>query len=205
MRAILLTTLLLLSVPCSGACAESSITDPSRPSTLTLSLAAGPGWGRTTDNVLRVYDDYALIPRVYDRTSGPAFHLGVDYRLVDDLTVGVGVTSWSRSADENLATAHFDQTLVAATVTWYPWRGRIFTRFGYGLGIARLEYLERGIAATRNDTGTGYLLGLGYEVRLGHTVSLAPPIRTVGYATGSLEVWASLTTLTLALTIDLRK
>jgi hypothetical protein len=203
MRTILLTALLLLSAPGSGACAEPPISDSSRPSVLTLRFAAGPGWGRTTDNGLRVYDDYALVPRIYDHDGGPAFHLDIDYRLTGDLAVGACVTTWSRSADENPATAHFDQTLVAVTATWYPWRGYIFTRFGYGLGIARLEYLERGIAAIRHDTGAGYLLGLGYIIRLGDTISLAPQITTVGYGTGSLEVWASLTTLTLALTIDL--
>ncbi len=203
MRAILITTAILLTVVPLGAWATEPVVDPLQASSLTLSLAAGHGWGQTSQNGLGAYDDYSLVPRPYDRESGRTLQLGVDYRLLDTLAAGVEVTTWSRLADEDLATAHLDITLAAVVVSWYPWRDDLFMRLGYGLGIARLKYLERGIADTKQDIGGCYLLAVGYDISLGGPISLTPRIANAGFDTKDLEVWASLTTFTLAINIEL--
>ncbi len=158
-------------------------------------LAIGHGWARLSDNIFRDLDDYALIPRVHDREGGLALQFHGGYRLLEDLAAGVVLDGWSRSSNG----AHLDQLLAAAAVTWYPWRGGLFLRLGYGLGVARVAYLERGVEKTKHDIGAGYLMTAGYELPLVGEVHLAPQITITGFSTNDVEVWASHTSLTLAL------
>ena len=171
-------------------------------SALVISLGVGAGWGETTDNVLRLYDDYVLDPRLHDRESGASLEFGAGYRLSREMFAGVELLAWSRRADDDLDAAHLDLVTAAAALTWFPWRDGPFARLGYGLGTARLDYLERGSWRNRRDTGAAYLLALGWELDLGGVWSLSPRISHTAFATRELDVWASLTTLTIALTIE---
>ncbi|MBU1675393.1 autotransporter outer membrane beta-barrel domain-containing protein, partial [bacterium] len=192
MRTCLL--MILLSIASFARSAPAPIEADGGPGVLFV-LGAGVGWGRTADNVLRLYDDYARIPRLDDREAGTSLQLGAGCRLLDDLTVGVELLAWSRRADDDLASARLDLITAAVAVTWHPWRGGLFARLGYGLGSARLDYLERGRQEIMHDTGTCYLLACGYELRLGGALSLSPQISHAAFATRDLEVWASLTSL----------
>ncbi len=199
MRTCVLTIVLLMVSSAPAVPAPDGAGDVSA---FAFSLGAGLGWGKTADNILRYYDDYARIPRLHDREAGASLQLGIGYRLLEDLTAGVELLAWSRRADDGLATARLDLITASAAITWHPWRGGLFTRLGYGLGSARLDYLERGEEKTKHDTGACYLLALGYQLRLSGTLSLSPQVSHTAFATRDLEVWASLTALTLTLNIE---
>jgi len=190
--------LITLSIASYVPCAASPVDDDA----LVISLGAGAGWGETTDNVLRVYDDYALDPRLHDREPGASLELGAGYRLSAEMIAGVELLAWSRRADDDRDTARLDLITAAAALTWFPWRDGPFARLGYGLGTARLDYLERGSWRNRRDTGAAYLLALGWELDLGDDWSLSPLLSHTAFATRALDVWVSLTTLTLALTVE---
>ena len=169
---------------------------------LSLELGAGIGWAGSSDNGLRLYDDYARIPELHDREAGVAVHLGFGYGLTENVALGVDLRAWSRRADDDLAAARLDLIETVVAVTWHPWRTGPFARLGYGLGAARLDYLERGSWHDMYDTGACYLLAIGHDLRLGRTLTLAPQLAHVAFATRDLEVWVSSTCLTLALCIQ---
>jgi hypothetical protein len=196
MRASSLMIVLLAAACARGAPAPREAAGP------VFGLAAGLGWGRTTDNVLRVHDDYALVPRLHAREPGVALEFGAGYRLDAGVAVGLELLAWSRRADDDLDAARLDLLAATAAVTWHPWRNGLFARLGYGLGAARLAYLERGSEKRKLDTGAAYLLSVGWELALDGAWSLSPRFSHAGFGTRDLEVWASLTTLALAVNFE---
>jgi len=89
--------------------------------------------------------------------------------------LGASLDGWSKS--EGGATITI--LAIRARMRWYPSAtGGFFLTAGVGIGSVDAEVTAFGGAS---ETGTGALLGLGYDIRVGKNVSLTPFWN--GYAT----------------------
>ncbi len=166
------------------------------PGDWSLGLGLGWGGGRLSDNTLRVFEDQDRLPRLYDRENGLLLRLVVENRLLPTLGAGLEVTAWSRGADDALGDAHLDMLLLVPALSWHPGGRGLFLRLGYGLGIARVVYQERGTVHGGTDDGPTVLLGLGWDVPLNDRWTVTPRCGYSGFAGGDLDVWASLLAVT---------
>lgn len=113
--------------------------------------------------------------------------------LGQKVLLGVGSNGWRKS--------DAGETLTAGTLTalirFYPSAtGGFFLLGGLGVGSIRLEVDGVGSAT---ETGFGVLLGLGYDIRVGRTVSLTPFWN--GFAVEGSDLDANVGQLGLGLTI----
>lgn len=168
---------------------------------LRVGLGAGTGRGLAEENGLHVYEDDELIPRPYGRDTGPAFNLRVEADLTPLVSAGIDATVWSRGGPEG----HLDQTVLAAAVIWRHDPTGLHARLGYGLGIARLEAYDRGFPGIERDTGSAYLLAVGWNLSLGRGLSLGPRLAHTGFVARELDVWASTTVVSLSIDLQIRE
>jgi hypothetical protein len=64
---------------------------------------------------------------------------------------------------------------VAGTVTVYPGvSSGFFLKGGGGLSYTSTSVSEAGVSVSLNKTGWGLLAGLGYDLRVGRSVSITP-------------------------------
>ena len=166
---------------------------------LRIGLGTGTGRGLAEENGLHVYEDDELVPRPYGRDTGPAFNLRVETDLTPLVSAGIDATVWSRGGPEG----HLDQTVLAAAVIWRHDPTGLHARLGYGLGIARLEAYDRGFPVVERDTGSAYLLAVGWNLSLGRGLSLGPRIAHTGFVARELDVWASTTVVTLSVDLQI--
>ncbi len=102
-----------------------------------------------------------------DRLGGAAGALSMGGTLSEKWQLGGGVHVWTRSEDDVTLTVG----LVSVLTKFYPSAAGGFHLMG-GLGVASID-LEIGTESGR-ETGTGLILGLGYDIRIGRMVSLTP-------------------------------
>jgi len=88
--------------------------------------------------------------------------------LSQKVMLGVGTNGWSKSENGGTLTVG----TVSALIRFYPSRTGGFFLLG-GLGIGTVHASVSGLGSD-SETGAGALLGLGYDVRIGHNVSLTP-------------------------------
>lgn len=102
------------------------------------------------------------------RESALTIALGAGGTLSPKVLLGASIDGWSKS--EGGATITIATLL--ARLRFYPSAtGGFFLTAGLGLGSVRAELTGFG---SDTETGTGALLGLGYDLRVGNTVSLTP-------------------------------
>jgi hypothetical protein len=102
------------------------------------------------------------------RQGGEAVQLVFGGTVNDRLLVGASLNGWTRLENG----IKLEVGLVAATVRYYPSEaGGFFVSGGLGLGVVHEDVA---FTAPGNETGFGALLGLGYDLRLGSSVSLTP-------------------------------
>jgi len=113
--------------------------------------------------------------------------LGVGGTLSSRVQLGASIDGWSRG--EGGAFAVISIVTVLARVRWYPSapRGFFFTA-GAGLGAVKGETTD---IASSFESGTGALLGMGYDIRIGNNASLTPfGNGVVAHSDGStVNVW----------------
>lgn len=102
-----------------------------------------------------------------DRLGGGAGALSLGGTLSEKWQLGGATHVWTRSEDGVTLTVG----LVSAMAKFYPSAAGGFHLIG-GLGVASID-LEIGGSSGR-ETGTGLILGLGYDIRIGRMVSLTP-------------------------------
>lgn len=102
------------------------------------------------------------------RESALTIALGAGGTLSSKLLLGASIDGWSKSEGGATITV----ATLLARLRFYPSAtGGFFLTAGLGLGSARAEAPGFG---SNTETGTGALLGLGYDLRVGNTVSLTP-------------------------------
>jgi hypothetical protein len=102
------------------------------------------------------------------RQSSATLALGAGGTLSSKVLLGASIDGWSKS--EGGATITIVTFL--ARMRFYPSAtGGFFLTAGLGLGSVDAELTGFGGAS---ETGTGALIGLGYDIRVGNTVSLTP-------------------------------
>ena len=102
------------------------------------------------------------------RESALTLTLSAGGTLSPKVGLGAGLNGWSKSDGGATITVG---TLLAV-IRFYPSAsGGFFLQGGLGLGSVRVELTGFG---SDTETGTGALLGLGYDIRVGNNVSLTP-------------------------------
>lgn len=103
-----------------------------------------------------------------DRESGLSGQLSLGGTLSQHVYLGASSNAWTKS--ENGATLTVG--MLSAMVRVYPSStGGFFLTGGLGIGSVKLDYSGFG---SDSETGTGVLLGVGYDFRVGRNVSLTP-------------------------------
>jgi hypothetical protein len=126
------------------------------------------------------------------RFGGLSGGLALGGTISPKFLLGVGTTGYYRSdAGETDQLSTLD-----ARLRFYPSRtGGFFLTAGLGLGAIHAE----GFGASATETGAGAVLGLGYDIRVGNSISLTPFWTGVGISTSSTN--ANYGQLGLGLTI----
>lgn len=106
-----------------------------------------------------------------DRQSGLSGHLKLGTTLSPRLLFGVESTAWTKEESG----ARMTHTNLSAMMQFYPAATSGFFLKG-GLGVSRLEASASsgGFSFSAADTGLGLTAGLGYDVRVGNTLSVSP-------------------------------
>jgi len=101
------------------------------------------------------------------REEAPTIALAVGGTLNQKFLLGASIDGWSKSEGGTTLTI----VTLLARVRWYPSaRGGFFVTGGVGLGTVDAE--AGGLSG--NENGTGALLGIGYDIRIGRMTSLTP-------------------------------
>jgi len=103
-----------------------------------------------------------------ERVSGTGVVIALGGTLSPTVQLGATVNNWYKS--EGGATLNVG--ILAANIRLYPSATGGFY-FNGGLGIASIDAEISGLGSGR-ETGTGLLVGLGYDIRVGRMLSLTP-------------------------------
>jgi len=82
-------------------------------------------------------------------------------------------------------------TLFTLPLTWYLGGGGFFLRGGPGVGLAQVDYYDRGVHASGHDYGFGFRFAAGYEWRLNDRLALCPRTSYGFFGAEKYGVWAS--------------
>jgi len=107
-----------------------------------------------------------------DRKSGGSGYIRLGSTLGAHWLLGAEIDGWTRSE------SGVDMVLanVALVASWYPSRtGGFFLKFGFG-GVA---YQEDDGTDKTETAGAGGIIGIGYDIPLGRTVSLTPFLNSI--------------------------
>jgi hypothetical protein len=101
------------------------------------------------------------------REEAPTMVLAVGGTLNQKFLLGASIDGWSKSEGGTTLTI----VTLLARLRWYPSaRGGFFVTGGLGIGTVDAE--SGGLSG--NENGTGALLGIGYDIRIGRMTSLTP-------------------------------
>jgi hypothetical protein len=128
-----------------------------------------------------------------DRLGGLSGGLVFGGTLSRKFLLGVGTTGWTKS--ENGATMTVGT--VDARFRFYPSATGGFYLTG-GLGVGSVS-IDLGSFGSGSNTGLGFVLGLGYDIRVGNNLSLTPFWQ--GYAVTTDGSTANVGQLGLSLTV----
>ena len=127
------------------------------------------------------------------RTGGASGGLALGGAVSPKVLLGVGTNAWTKSEFDARVTVG----TLAALIRFYPSAtGGFFLLGGLGLGTIRAEASTVG---SLTETGVGAVLGLGYDIRLGRSVSLTPYWN--GFAASTENADANVGQLGLGLTV----
>jgi len=117
------------------------------------------------------------------REGGGVLSLAVGGSLSQNVLLGASIDGWSKEENGTRLTA----SSLLATARFYPSTDNGFFLRG-GLGLGTVETSISGVGSG-SETGAGALLGLGYDFRIGESVSLTPYLNGVGISedTGSVN------------------
>ena len=102
------------------------------------------------------------------REGAPSGGLAVGGTLGQKVLLGIGTTGWAKSEDGERLRAG----TLTALIRFYPSATGGFFLLG-GLGVGSIQVEVEGFGSD-GETGFGGLLGLGYDIRVGRSVSLTP-------------------------------
>ena len=139
-----------------GQTTEENVTSSSLP----IWIELGGGGGLTTSSEFDGSDRF-----------GGAFYGRLGGVLSSRMKLGIEFMAWGRGHEDlNPARGNLVLTTIIAPTTATP----IYLRAGAGLAFAALIRDNVGEPTTRSATGLGFTGGIGYHVRLGRSVYLAP-------------------------------
>jgi len=105
-----------------------------------------------------------------DREGGLGGNFRVGYAFSPQAAAGLEGNMWTKEVDNETWTF----SMGAAALTYYPGATGFFVRGGVGVGTAEYSLDQGGITYSASDDGIGFLLGTGYEWRLGRKFALGP-------------------------------
>jgi hypothetical protein len=118
-----------------------------------------------------------------DRTGSYSGYLKLGGTLRQDILIGAELNGWTKSEDG--ATVNLGNASAAAY--WYPAAQSGLYLKG-GVGYSRLSAEASNLEAS--DNGFGFLMGVGYDLRVGVNTSLSPVVNYFrgGFDGGSADV-----------------
>lgn len=120
-----------------------------------------------------------------DRVSGTGAAIALGGTVSRTVQLGATINNWYKSEDG----ATLNVGILGANIRLYPSPTGGFY-FNGALGIASIDAEIAGIGSG-SETGTGLLLGVGYDIRVGRMLSLTPLANFVAtrYDGGDLNFW----------------
>ena len=116
-----------------------------------------------------------------ERTTAPSGGLALGGTVSRQLLIGAFSNGWAKSEDGVTITAG---TLVLG-VRFYPSESSGFFLLG-GIGLGRIDLAISGFGSA-GETGTGALLGLGWDIPISRSVSVTPFWNGIGIATANSD------------------
>jgi hypothetical protein len=107
-----------------------------------------------------------------DREGGAAASLRVGYAFQPQFSAELDANGWSKE-DAGVTTTF---SVTTAAIDYYPGAQGIVLRGGLGYGTTSLSAKSGSSSLTASESGFGFLVGAGYEFRLGRTFALGPQI-----------------------------
>jgi len=106
-----------------------------------------------------------------NREGGFGGNFRVGYAFSPQVAAGLEGNLWTKSVDNETWTFSFG----GPALTYYPGATGFFVRGGVGVGTADYSVDQGGgVTTSVSDDGFGFLVGTGYEWRLGHKFALGP-------------------------------
>jgi len=105
-----------------------------------------------------------------DRETGLAGNFRVGYAFSPQVAAGLEGNMWTKNVDNETLTF----SVGAAALTYYPGATGFFVKGGIGVGSAEYSVDQGGTTLSVSDDGLGFLVGAGYEWRLGRKFALGP-------------------------------
>ena len=105
-----------------------------------------------------------------ERKGGVAGNFRVGYAFSPQIAAGLEGNMWTKDVDGTTRTF----SVGAAALTYYPGATGFFVRGGVGVGTVDLSEDQGGVTYSASDNGFGWLVGTGYEWRLGRRFALGP-------------------------------
>jgi hypothetical protein len=116
-----------------------------------------------------------------ERTGSATGILALGGTLSQKVLLGGGIAAWSKDEDGG----KLDVGTVAAIIRFYPSAtGGFFLTGGLGVGTIRIEIDNVG---SDTEQGFGVLLGLGYDIRVGRSVSITPFLNGFGVRSDDVD------------------
>jgi hypothetical protein len=133
-------------------------------------LNAGAGWGSLGCSACGA------------RAQGLSGGLVIGGTLGQSFLIGAGLNGWTKSdAGTTLSVASFDARFRFYTKP----ASNLFITVGAGVGTIGDGVTGTGVAG---ELGTAFVFGLGYDLRIGGTVSITPYVHFYGVKTENLDV-----------------
>ena len=108
------------------------------------------------------------------RDDGVAGDFALGGTLSPRLQLGIGSAGWLRNYSSSTATV----ATLDARVRFYPWpTGNLYLTGGVGLGAL---HIDNDFSGSSTKTGVGAVAGIGYDIRVGSSVSLTPYVTGFG-------------------------
>lgn len=159
MKTNILAACLIVFVLCSFASAEMK---PTKHQGLYLGFGFGPGSsGFNEDN--SNYD--------FGRDSGLVLNMRIGSAFNDNLLIGLEIDAW-RKEENNVALQYNNY---AAAVIYYPSTG-FFLKGGFAYSVLVAE----AYGLSSSESGSGFMAGVGYEIRTGDKFALVPSFQYIG-------------------------
>jgi hypothetical protein len=107
-----------------------------------------------------------------DREAGIAGSFRAGYVIKPQFSLELDSNGWSKEVDGTTVTF----SVTSAAVNYYPGNSGLLLRGGVGVGSGKASIQSGSTTVSSTETGFGFLVGAGYELRVMRTFAITPQV-----------------------------